>query len=92
MQNLSIKLKTLLLFILSVAAVASVSLAITVYQSNELGEIQAKDGGALILENNKEALKAYTLMAEKAISAFYELTLEQILVKKSKKMRLYLKK
>ena len=32
MQNLSIKLKTLLLFIISVAAVASVSLAITVYQ------------------------------------------------------------
>jgi len=92
MQNLSIKLKTLLLFILSVATVASVSLAITVYQSNELGEIQARDGGALILENNKEALKAYTLMAEKAISAFYELTLEKNIGQKVKEDALVFKK
>lgn len=67
-------------------------MAITIYQSNELAEIQAKDEGTLILENNKNELKAYTLMAEKAISTFYELTLEQNIGQKVKEDAFIFKK
>ncbi len=92
MQSLSIKIKTLLLFIVSIFVVASVSLAITVYKSNELGKVQVKEEEQLILDYNKNELKAYTMMAEKAISAFYELTLEQNIGEKVKEDALVFKK
>ena len=58
MQSLSIKIKTLLLFIVSIFVVASVSLAITVYKSNELGKVQVKEEEQLILDYNKNEPKA----------------------------------
>ena len=72
MSNLSIKVKALLIFILSIFFVAASSLAIMFYKSYQLGQIQIQDESELILNINKNELKAFTLMAEKAISSFYE--------------------
>ena len=72
MHSLSIKVKALIVFIVSIFFVASVSLIVVIYKSYELGQIQLKDESELILDINKNELKAFTQMAEKAISTFYE--------------------
>ena len=72
MQTLSIKIKALLLFTITIFFVAGISLLVMVYKSNALGEMQTKDTEELILDMNKNELKAYTSMAENAISSFYE--------------------
>jgi len=92
MNAISIKVKTLILFIVSIFTVAGISLGVTMYQSNALGDIQVKDEEQLILDYNKNELKAYTLMAEKAISVFYDLTLEQNIGQKVKDDALIFKK
>jgi len=56
----------------SIVFVASISLVVVVYKSQQLGQTQTKDEGELILEINKNELKAFTTMAEKAIASFYE--------------------
>jgi len=92
MNALSIKLKTLALFIIAICFVAGTSLIVMAYQTNKLGAAQIADERTLILEMNQEELKAYTLMAEKAISAFYELTLDQNIAQKVKEDALVFKK
>ena len=92
MNNISLKIKTLILFIVSICVVAGVSLVITTYQSKELGSIQVNDEEQLILEYSRNELKAYTLMAEKAISAFYDLTLDKNIGEKVKEDALSFKK
>ena len=77
MYALNIKLKTLALFIISIIIVAGTSLVITAFQSKDLGNEQLKNQKEFIIETNKNELKAYTMMAEKAISSFYELTLDK---------------
>lgn len=72
MQAVSIKFKALILFISAIFFVAVSSLGVTFYKSNEFGKTQVNDTKELIMEMNKNELKAYTMMAEKAISAFYE--------------------
>ncbi|WP_318526702.1 methyl-accepting chemotaxis protein [Sulfurospirillum oryzae] len=72
MNSLSIKVKALVVFIVSIFFVASVSLVVVIYKSNQLGQTQTKNEGELILDMNKNELKAYTMMAEKAINTFYE--------------------
>jgi len=72
MQALSIKIKALVVFVISIFFVASISLIVVIYKSNQLGKVQTKNESELILDMNKNELKAYTMMAEKAISAFYE--------------------
>jgi methyl-accepting chemotaxis protein len=72
MQTISIKAKALILFIVSMFVVASISLIIVVYKSKALGQAQISDEKQLLLEMNYDELKAYTMMAEKAIGAFYE--------------------
>ena len=92
MHALSIKIKTLALFIIAICFVAGTSLIVMAYQTDKLGAAQIADERTLILEMNQEELKAYTLMAEKAISAFYELTLEQNIAQKVKEDALVFKK
>ena len=72
MHNLSIKIKALLLFTLTIFFVAGTSLLVMAYKSNELRKAQTKDTEELILDLSKNELKAYTRMAENAISTFYE--------------------
>lgn len=72
MQALSIKIKALIVFMVSIFFVASISLVVVIYKSHQLGQTQTKDEGELILEINKNELKAFTTMAEKAIGSFYE--------------------
>lgn len=72
MNTLSIKIKALIAFMVAIFFVASVSLIVVIYKSNQLGQTQTKDESELILEMNKNELKAYTMMAEKAINTFYE--------------------
>jgi len=72
MPTLSIKIKALIVFIVSIFFVASISLAVVIYKSHQLGQTQTKDESELILDINKNELKAFTTMAEKAIGAFYE--------------------
>ncbi|WP_041958765.1 methyl-accepting chemotaxis protein [Sulfurospirillum arsenophilum] len=72
MPALSIKIKALIVFMVSIAVVASISLGVIIYKSYQLGQTQMKDEGELILDINKNELKAFTIMAEKAIGAFYE--------------------
>ena len=92
MYTLSIKIKTLVLFIVAICFVAGTSLLVTAYQTSTLGDAQVADERALILEMNQNELKAYTLMAEKAIAAFYELTLDQNIAQKVKEDALVFKK
>jgi methyl-accepting chemotaxis protein len=56
----------------SIFFVASISLMVVIYKSQQLGQTQTKDEAELILDINKNQLKAYTTMAEKAIHSFYE--------------------
>jgi len=72
MQALSIKVKALIIFIVSIFFVASLSSIVVIYKSYKLGQTQIKDESELILDLNKNELKTFTLMAEKAISTFYE--------------------
>ena len=72
MQALSIKIKALVVFMVSIFFVASISLIVVIYKSNQLGQTQTKDESELILEINKNELKTFTLMAEKAIGSFYQ--------------------
>ena len=72
MNALSIKIKALIVFMVSIFFVASVSLIVVIYKSHQLGQTQTKNEGELILDMNKNELKAYTMMAEKAINTFYE--------------------
>ncbi|QIR75811.1 methyl-accepting chemotaxis protein [Sulfurospirillum diekertiae] len=72
MYHLSIKIKALLLFTLTIFFVAGTSLLVMAYKSNELRKAQTKDTEELILDLSKNELKAYTRMAENAISTFYE--------------------
>lgn len=92
MNSLSIKIKTLTLFIVAICFVAGTSLLLTTYETKKLGSTQINDERLLILEMNQNELKAYTLMAEKAISAFYELTLEQNIAHKVKEDALIFQK
>lgn len=92
MATLSIKLKTLFLFILSIGCVAAISLLVTAYKTQQLSNTQIADERTLILEMNEKELKAYTLMAEKAIASFYELTLDQNIAHKIKDDALVFKK
>ena len=92
MTTLSIKLKTLFLFILSIGSVAAISLLVTAYKTQQLSNTQIADERTLILEMNEKELKAYTLMAEKAIASFYELTLDQNIAHKIKDDALVFKK
>lgn len=72
MQNLSIKIKALLLLTLTIFFIVGTSLLVMAYKSNELKIAQTKDTEELILDLSKNELKAYTRMAENAISTFYE--------------------
>ena len=72
MNALSIKIKALIVFMVSIFFVASVSLIVVIYKSHQLGQTQTQNEGELILDMNKNELKAYTMMAEKAINTFYE--------------------
>ena len=63
MNALSIKIKTLILFIVAICFVAGTSLIVIAYQTKKLGDVQIADERTLILEMNQEELKAYTLMA-----------------------------
>ena len=92
MNHLSIKIKTLILFIAAIALVAITSLIVTMYQTNELGDEQLKNEKELILQYNQNELKAYTMMAEKAIGAFYEMTSDQNIGQKVKEDALVFKK
>jgi len=77
MKTLNIKLKTLILFITAIFVVAGVSLCVTIYKANILAETQMNDQAVLILDTNKNELKAYTMMAEKAIHSFYKASSSQ---------------
>jgi methyl-accepting chemotaxis protein len=77
MSTLSVKLKTLILFIVAIFFVAASSLCVTIYKANELAHTQVINEKQRISEVNKEELKAYTLMAEKAIQMFYEASSSQ---------------
>ncbi|MDD2384245.1 MAG: methyl-accepting chemotaxis protein [Sulfurospirillaceae bacterium] len=92
MNTLSIKIKTLILFIVSIMLVSGVSLLITNYETSTFGEVQLQDEETLIMDNSKKELKAYTLMAEKAISTFYEMTLDKNIGQKVKDDALAFKK
>jgi methyl-accepting chemotaxis protein len=92
MPALSLKIKTLIFFMVAICCVTATLLVVTTYQANKLGNVQIADERDLILEMNRNELKAYTMMAEKAISAFYELTLEQNIDKKVKEDAMTFKK
>lgn len=92
LSMLSIKIKTLILFMAAIALVATTSLVVTTFQTNELGDIQLQDEEKLILEQSRHELKAYTMMAEKAISAFYEMSLDKNIGQKVKDDALVFKK
>lgn len=92
MNTLSIKIKTLLLFILSIVFIATASLLVTSYEARKLGETQIKEERALIMEMSQNELKAYTMMAEKAIALFYEQTLDVNIANKIKEDALVFKK
>ena len=92
MNTLSIKVKTLLLFILSMLFVVTASLLVTSYEARKLGETQIKEERTLIMEMNQDELKAYTMMAEKAIDFFYEQTLDANIANKIKEDALIFKK
>jgi len=77
MKTLNIKFKTLILFITAIFVVAGISLCVTIYKANLLAQTQIKDQKELVLENNRNELKAYTMMAEKAIHSFYEASSSQ---------------
>lgn len=72
MNLLSIKLKTLVLFIAAIFFVAASSLCVTIYKAHTLATSQIESEKQLILDTNKNELKAYTMMAERAIHTFYE--------------------
>ncbi|MDD3343274.1 MAG: methyl-accepting chemotaxis protein [Sulfurospirillaceae bacterium] len=92
MSTVSIKIKTLVLFILSIILVAGVSLMVTRYETSTFGKIQLHEEENLILDYNKNELKAYTTMAEKAISSFYEMTSDANIGQKVKADALVFKK
>jgi len=92
MNAFSIKIKTLILFIVGICFVVATSLIVTMYETTQLGKTQISDEKELILKMNQDELKAYTMMAEKAISAFYELTLDQNIAQKVKEDALVFKK
>lgn len=92
MNALSIKIKTLVLFIVSIVLVSGVSLLITNYEASSFGKVQLQDEETLIMDYSKKELKAYTLMAEKAISTFYEMTLDKNIGQKVKDDALAFKK
>ena len=77
MSALSIRVKTLMLFIAGIFFVAASSLCVTIYKSHALAQAQVADEQELILETNRNELKAYTMMAEKAIDAFYKASSSQ---------------
>ncbi|MCD8544367.1 MAG: methyl-accepting chemotaxis protein [Sulfurospirillum cavolei] len=77
MNALSIRVKTLMLFIAGIFFVVASSLCVTIYKSNALAKAQVADEQELILETNRNELKAYTMMAEKAIDAFYKASSSQ---------------
>lgn len=72
MQALSIKVKALVIFIVSITLVAALSLVVVIYKSYQLASKQSSDQKELILSMNQNELKTHTYMAEKAINAFYE--------------------
>lgn len=92
MNTLSIKIKTLLLFTLSILFVAGASLLVTGYEAHKLGKIQIEEERALIMNMSQDELKAYTLMAEKAIAFYYEQTLDANIANKIKEDALIFKK
>ena len=91
-QSLSIKIKALIVFMVSIFFVASISLVVVIYKSQQLGQTQTKDEGELILDMNKNELKAFTTMAEKAIGAFYDASSEKNIAQKIKTDAMILKK
>lgn len=72
MQALSIKVKALVIFIVSITLVAALSLVVVIYKSYQLASKQSSDQKELILSMNQNELKTHTYMTEKAINAFYE--------------------
>lgn len=92
MSSLSIKLKALIIFITAIFCVVGISLLVVVFQSKSLGKIQMADEKQLILEINEGDLKAFTMMAEKAIEAFYEMTLDKNIANKVKEDAFVFKK
>ena len=48
MQSLSIKIKALIVFMVSIFFVASISLVVVIKKSQQLGQTQTKDEGELI--------------------------------------------
>ncbi|WP_024955095.1 methyl-accepting chemotaxis protein [Sulfurospirillum arcachonense] len=72
MSSLSIKIKALIIFLISIFFVAGTSLIVVIYKTNQLGQTQIKDEKQLIVDMSKNELKSYTIMAEKAISVLYE--------------------
>lgn len=88
----SLKVKTLMLFIVAICFVSATSLIVTIYQANKLAQVQIADEQNLLVEMNRNELKAYTMMAEKAISAFYELTRDENIDKKVKEDAMIFKK
>ena len=72
MQALSIKVKALVIFIVSITLVAALLLVVVIYKSYQLASKQSSDQKELILSMNQNELKTHTYMAEKAINAFYE--------------------
>ncbi|ACZ13153.1 methyl-accepting chemotaxis protein [Sulfurospirillum deleyianum] len=84
MQGISIKIKTLILFIVSLGVLTLISLGIIFYKSNTLVQTQINDERELILEMHKNELKAHTMMAEKAIASFYKMTLDENIAHKIK--------
>lgn len=84
MQGLSLKIKALVLFVMGIGMLTLTSLGVTYYQSKALVSVQTNDERELILEMNKNELKAFTMMAQSAIEELYTKSLEANLDAKTK--------
>ena len=84
MRGISIKIKALILFIIGIALLTLTSLGVTLYESKSLIKTQVNDERELILEMNKNELKAYNRMAETAIANLYKSSLDPAIDKKTK--------
>ncbi len=66
----SIKMKIILLFLISILSVVMVSLYMTINEINKSGEKRIAHQKELLLDISKKELQDYTILAEKAIEKF----------------------
>ncbi|MDD3344154.1 MAG: cache domain-containing protein, partial [Sulfurospirillaceae bacterium] len=84
LSNYSLKIRILLVFVVSIVVMALIFFAIVIRGTLHLGSSQMQSQGELIKELNKQEVKNYLQIAQEAVKTSYDKTKEANIVHKIK--------